>query len=74
MEQKTLLVSQKKLIQMKKAVAENAVRQAQAANADLQATINLCASELGIDIKHEKWLLSDDISFFQRADDPYEHS
>jgi hypothetical protein len=74
MEQKTLLVSQKKLILLKKAAAENAVRQAQLSNADLQNTINLCASELGIDIKHERWLLSDDISFFQKSEEPYEHS
>jgi len=68
MESKKLLASQRNLIALKKEMAENAIRQAQAMNAELQQTINLCASELGIDLK-ESWNLSEDGGYFEKREE-----
>ena len=57
---KELLKSQRALIALK-------VAQADAARAEAQATINLVAEELGLDIKDE-WRLAPDGSAFEKAD------
>jgi hypothetical protein len=68
MEQKKLLTSQIKLVAMKKAIAENVINQAKAATSELQAIINLCATELGIDVKAGKWRLSESGECFEKVE------
>lgn len=60
MERKELLKSQRALMQIK-------VAQADAAQAEAQATINLIASELGIDPK-ETWRLTPDGAAFEKPE------
>jgi hypothetical protein len=61
-EQKLLLHSHRELIRLKLA-------QAQAAQADLQTTLNTVAVELGIDIKNELWRLTPDGTAFEKAEE-----
>ena len=62
MERKELLKSQQELLRLKQA-------QAQAAQADLQATLNTIASELGID-PNERWTLSPDLTRLEKMEPP----
>jgi phage terminase small subunit len=62
MQNKGLLKSQQELFRLKQA-------QAQAAQADLQATLNTIASELGID-PNEHWTLSPDLTRLEKMEPP----
>jgi hypothetical protein len=62
MERKELLKSQQELIRLK-------MGQANAAQAEMQATVNLIATELGIDL-NEKWNLTEDGAAFVKSDPP----
>ena len=61
MERKELFKSQQELLRLKMA-------QAQAVQADLQATLNTVAVELGIDPK-EKWQLTPDGIAFEKVEE-----
>lgn len=60
MERKGLLKSQQELVRLKMA-------QVSAAQIEAQATVNLIATELGIDPK-EAWTLSPDGAFFEKQE------
>lgn len=62
MEKKELLKSQRELIAIR-------IAQAQTAQNEVQAAVNNAAAELGIDLK-EKWTLSADGRFFEKAETP----
>jgi len=64
MERKALLKSHQELIRLKAA-------QANAAQTEMQATVNLIASELGIDL-NEKWNLTEDGTAFIKVEPPEE--
>lgn len=64
MERKSLLKSHQELVRLKMA-------QLNAFQAEVQATVNLIASELGID-PNEKWSLSEDGSMFVKVEPPKE--
>ena len=62
MERKELLKSQQELLRLK-------MGQVNAAQADLQATLNTIASELGID-PNEHWTLSPDLTRLEKMEPP----
>ena len=60
-ERKELLKSQRELLRLKMA-------QASAVQAEVQTTINIIATELGIDIQ-ESWLFSPEGGYFEKVEE-----
>jgi len=63
-----LMESQRELLRLKRLIVQDAIRLAEQKQAELQRAIETVALELGIDIKEERWRLSDDFSFFERME------
>jgi len=61
MERKELLKSQQELIRLK-------IGQVNAAQTELQATLNIVATELGIDVIKELWKLTSDGVAFEKVE------
>jgi len=63
-----LMESQRELLRLKRLIVQDAIRLAEQKQAELQRAIETVALELGIDLKKERWRLSDDSSFFERME------
>jgi len=63
-----LMESQRELLRLKRLIVQDAIRLAEQKQAELQRAIETVALELGIDLKEERWRLSDDFSFFERME------
>jgi len=63
-----LMESQRELLKLKKLIVQNVIQVAKQKQAELQRAIETVALELGIDIKEERWRISDDFSFFERME------
>jgi len=63
-----LMESQRELLRLKRLIVQDAIQLAEQKQAELQRAIETVALELGIDLKKERWRLSDDFSFFERME------
>jgi len=63
-----LMESQRELLRLKRLIVQDAIRLAEQKQMELQRAIETVALELGIDLKKERWRLSDDFSFFERME------
>jgi len=55
-------------LKLKKLIVQNVIQVAKQKQEELQRAIETVALELGIDMKEERWRLSDDFSFFERME------
>jgi len=63
-----LMESQRELLRLKRLIVQDAIQLVKQKQAELQRAIETVALELGIDIKEERWRISDDFSFFERME------
>ena len=63
-----LIESQRELLRLKRLIVQDAIQLVRQKQEELQRAVETVALELGIDIKEERWRLSDDFSFFERME------
>ena len=59
-----LMESQRELLRLKRLIVQDAIRLAEQKQAELQRAIETVALELGIDIKEERWQLTQNNEYF----------
>ena len=65
-----LMESQRELLRLKRLIAQDALRLAEQKQAELQRAIETVALELGIDIKEERWQLTQNNEYFIKLETP----
>ena len=65
-----LMESQRELLRLKRLIVQDAIRLAEQKQAELQRAIETVALELGIDIKEERWQLTQNNEYFIKLETP----
>ena len=65
-----LMESQRELLRLKRLIVQNAIRLAEQKQEELQRAIETVALELGIDIKEERWQLTQNNEYFIKLETP----
>ena len=63
-----LMESQRELLRLKRLIVQDAIRLAEQKQAELQRAIETVALELGIDLKEERWQLSENGEYFEKME------
>ena len=65
-----LMESQRELLRLKRLIVQNAIRLAEQKQEEFQRAIETVALELGIDIKEERWQLTQNNEYFIKLETP----
>jgi len=65
-----LMESQRELLRLKRLIVQDATRLAEQKQVELQRAIETVALELGIDIKEERWQLTQNNEYFIKLETP----
>jgi len=65
-----LMESQRELLRLKRLIVQDAIQLARQKQAELQRAIETVALELGIDMKEERWQLTQNNEYFIKLETP----